>query len=64
MASFIEKGNAKEGARHLEFDVDCMEGEMSAKCSDEEISRQQGIWSSGDRSRMESVKRNHRTQGN
>ena len=52
MASFIEKGNAKEGARHLEFDVDCMEGEMSAKCSDEEISRQQGIWSSGDRSRL------------
>ena len=57
MVSFIEKGNTKEGARQLEFDIDCNEGEMSVKCSDEEISRQQGIWSSGDRSRMENVKK-------
>ena len=36
---------------------------MSVKCSDEEISRQQGMWNSGDRSRMENVKRNGHTQG-
>lgn len=61
--SFVEKGNAKWGARYLEFDIECNKGETSVKCSNGET-RGQPWWIGNDRRNVMELLRDDGIKGN